>query len=479
MNKITLSEILKKDQELYNSKDYFYFFLIISIPNLIFFVISIYTSISRPILNIDYCLALFFLLLPYKFVKYFGLILLIISIFFDVLMLLVQIFPFIDIASLIYLSSFLLKAPIFYIFLFLMCIFGCIFICIFTNFFVKKRKFKQPFSSFLIIIILIISYVLITLNISFSKFYGILGRGNSYVVHSQMLLYKEMTTSNFVNFMNTTPEFLPLNKDLQRASKNLENPYSPKILFVVAESWGVLKNPKAQSQVLQKIFEKKKELEYIYAGEIKASGATVEGELRELCGLELRNKGFAMSRLKKQVFQNCLPKIMSNNDYKTIAIHGTSGLLYDRNHWYVKAGFQERLFGEHLLGLQRCTAFKGVCDSELFNEIAKNFQKNASNKIFLYWMTLTSHQPYAKGDIKNKRFNCNQFKIDPNGDVCHNSQLNTQFFDNLSILIDDNNMKGVEVIVVGDHQPPVWGEKEVLQIKPFTVGYLHFKIKSY
>ena len=63
------------------------------------------------------------------------------------------------------------------------------------------------------------------------------------------------------------------------------------------------------------------------------------------------------------------------------------------------------------------------------------------------------------------------------GDACHNAQLQTQFFDDLAQLVEQPEMQGVEVMVVGDHQPPVWGE-EINHIKPLTVAYLHFKVKS-
>lgn len=477
MNKFLLSKILKKELEVYNFKDFSILFLIIFLPNLIFYIFSLYMAISRPIVNIDYLIAFVFIFLPWRLLRIFGGGVLILAIFFDVLMLLIQIFPFIDIASLIYLSPFIFKAPALYLLMSVCFIFICIFICIFIFYLTRKNLFKQPFSTFVLLVLLILSYVLITLNISLSQFYGILGRGNSYIVHSQVLLYREVTNSNFVNFMNITPEFLPLDENHEKASRGLKTPYSPKILFIVAESWGVLRNSVAQDQVLQEIYKNKNNFDFIFSGEIPASGATVEGELRELCGLELYNKGFALSRIENKVFENCLPNQLKQKNYKTIAMHGTSGLLYDRTDWYIKAGFQEALFGEHFLGLRRCTAFKGVCDTQLINEVAKSFQQNINEKLFFYWMTLTSHQPYAKQDIYNKRFDCKKFSMNPNGDACYNTQLQTQFFDDLVQLIKKPEMKGVEVVVVGDHQPPVWGEEEVSQIKPLKVGYLHFKIK--
>ena len=129
------------------------------------------------------------------------------------------------------------------------------------------------------------------------------------------------------------------------------------------------------------------------------------------------------------------------------------------------------------MNLHHCTPFKGVCDSELMNVVSAKFKQYAHQNLFFYWMTLTSHQPYAKQDIHNQRFNCVKFDMNPKGDACHNAQLQTQFFDNLSKLIQKPEMIGTEVVIVGDHQPPIWGE-DIKHIRPLTVGYLHFKIKE-
>ena len=229
--------------------------------------------------------------------------------------------------------------------------------------------------------------------------------------------------------------------------------------------------------MINNILEQQTLFEFFDCGAFKFSGATVAGELRELCGLRLVNNGFALGQASQKVFQDCLPNQLKTQGYKTIALHGTSGLLYDRTNWYPKAGFEQVLFGEHFLGMRRCAPFKGVCDTELMDIVAQKFQENRQNNLFFYWLTLTSHQPYSPKDIHNQRFDCEMFNMNPKGDACHNAKLQTQFFDDLAKLIQKPEMRGTEVIIVGDHQPPVWGE-ENKYVKPLTVGYLHFKIKE-
>lgn len=232
----------------------------------------------------------------------------------------------------------------------------------------------------------------------------------------------------------------------------------------------------AQKTVVEHIFKQENRLEKLSFGSFFTTGATVSGELRELCALRIVNNGFALNQSESKNFSECFPMQLQQQGYNTIAMHGTSGLLYDRTDWYPKAGFQRSLFGEHFLDLRRCAAFKGVCDAELMNIIAKEFKENKSNDIFFYWMSLTAHQPYAKQDIYNQRFDCKKFAMSPTGEACHNAQLQTQFFDDLAQLLQKPEMKGVEVVVVGDHQPPIWGE-DIKHFRPLHVSYLHFKVK--
>jgi len=466
---------LRKEVILPTKHEIIFLLILLFLPNLFFLTIAFYTETARPLVNLDYIVALFFILLPYRITKSLGIIILVFSIIFDILMFVVQIFPFMNLSAIRYLSTYIFDAPINYIFFSIGCMITIIFII--ALFLYLSKKIQQPYPSFILIILLILGGVFMTLDISYARFYGILGRDNYYIAHSQSVLYSEITHSEFSDWMNTKPQLEYLEQDQKRGLNSIKVPYSSKILLIVAESWGELRDIKAQKTIVKNIFEQEDKLESLSLGSFYTVGATVSGELRELCGLRIVNNGFALNQINKDVFSDCIPNKLKQQNYTAIALHGTSGLLYDRIDWYPKAGFQNVLFGENFLGLHRCAPFKGVCDAELMHVVAKKFEENTKNSLFFYWMTLTSHQPYAKQDIYNQRFNCEKFAINPNGDVCHNAQLQTQFFDDLAKLIQKPEMKGTEVIVVGDHQPPIWGE-DVKHIRPLTVGYLHFKIKE-
>jgi len=89
--------------------------LVITLPNLTFLILAFLTATSRPLINIDYLIALLFLFLPWKLMRFGGLVLFIFAIILDTLMFLVQIFPFIDLAAIRYLSSFISIAPKIYL----------------------------------------------------------------------------------------------------------------------------------------------------------------------------------------------------------------------------------------------------------------------------------------------------------------------------------------------------------------------------
>lgn len=126
---------------------------------------------------------------------------------------------------------------------------------------------------------------------------------------------------------------------------------------------------------------------------------------------------------------------------------------------------------------KRCTSFGGVCDSELFDEAPQFFAKH--DKGLFYWLTLTSHADYPEQDIFNHRLQCEQYGLANDAVLCRNFSLQTQFFDDLATMVQRPEMKGVEVIVVGDHSPPVGNISEAFKyLKPMEVAWIHFKIKE-
>lgn len=59
---------------------------LIALPNLVFLILAFYGGTSRPLINIDYLIALFMLILPYTFTRLVGSIFFIFAMLIDVLM---------------------------------------------------------------------------------------------------------------------------------------------------------------------------------------------------------------------------------------------------------------------------------------------------------------------------------------------------------------------------------------------------------
>ena len=88
---------------------------LIVLPNLFFLGLAWYSATARPLFNIDYLFALFLIIFPWKIVRVLGGMVLIFAMLFDILMFVVQIFPFMDLAAIRYLVSFTSSAPSNYI----------------------------------------------------------------------------------------------------------------------------------------------------------------------------------------------------------------------------------------------------------------------------------------------------------------------------------------------------------------------------
>src|SRR5690606_13493838 len=117
-------------------------------------------------------------------------------------------------------------------------------------------------------------------------------------------------------------------------------------------------------------------------------------ELRELCMLQTNSYDLADL---KQGFEPCLANRLKARGYSAVAMHGATGMMYDRRHWYPRAGFQEAIFFEDNIWPRRCFSFPGACDLDMLTEIEGFFAGPGSK--FFYWLTLNSHAPYDRRDI--------------------------------------------------------------------------------
>jgi hypothetical protein len=229
---------------------------------------------------------------------------------------------------------------------------------------------------------------------------------------------------------------------------------------------------------ITKIKAKADYFDFFKQGSLQFLGLTAQAELRELCQLDTT---FIDLREVKSGFQGCLPNLLVQRGYQTYGMHNATNFMYGRDSWYKLAGFQYTYFKENLGISKQCVPFDGICDWDLLPLLKQEFAQN--NRIFSYWMTLTAHFYYTETDIHSERFQCAEYGI-PKGEICQNLRHQAQFFDNLAQIVDSPEMKGVEVIVVGDHVPPIFGYPDLIfkrehpSTRKADVGWIHFKIKD-
>lgn len=454
----------------FSKRSLFMAVLMVILCNVLFLSLAIITKTARPIINLDYLIPLLLFVIPYKIARIFGVCCLIIAIIFDVLMFVMQMFPFMDLSGFIYFLPFIKIAPTLYQWL---AVLSILILCLLPYGLIKISKKTNLYHLLLIVIVISIAGYF-TQHLQYHKRgnqFEMFGSNNFYYINSQINLYRYNMSHEFIQEMSIEPKLTKYEGD----SASIELKKSTKILFIINESWGKFKNQKLHNQIIGGLLNKQESFEYFKQGHFPFQEATVNGELRELCQLQV--KGFALNRLGGDKLQSCLPNYFKQQGFKTIAMHGASGRLYERYDWYSKAGFEQTIFAENLIGKKTCQAFRGVCDSQLFDVVHESFAQD--NKVFFYWLTLTSHYPYSTKDLEQESgMICQEYGIEDNHKWCGNAKLQQQFFDKLSNLISHPNMRGVEVIVVGDHIPPsdtfIEPEK-YLQDK--SVAWVHFKIK--
>lgn len=427
-------------------------FGVVLVPNVAMAVLAGVLGVYRPLVNFDYVVtALFFILMP----RWLASIFFCCFLLMDVIAVVGQIFPFLRPQDVLYLSQFLVIAPVYY----KVMAFSIAALAVFSLFFFLRLRWWASKGSVLVVVNVFLVFYLISI-------FG-LGKVQSDLtwrfeeeryISSQSVFVVDVSLGGFVKAFQLGGEpFEPAPYEGISAPLFSEShKKSNRLLLVVVESWGV-SSPEAMEAVLSPVLRKRNQFKHLSWGELPFEGATIAGELRELC--QYWPKHFNL-RAATEGFEACLPNDLKEQGYQTIAMHGAAGTMYDRAYWYPLAGFEARIFFESKPWKNRCYSFPGACDYELMGEVQKFF--SGVDKGFFYWLTLNSHFSYDSRDIKVDVFDCKKYGVEENEQVCRNLKLHAQFFHYFSKLLESSDMENVEVMVVGDHDPIItnWKESE-------------------
>lgn len=257
------------------------------------------------------------------------------------------------------------------------------------------------------------------------------------------------------------------------ASKKIRD-YSEykKISLIIVESWPYFNDEKINNSFIEE-FLKNKSINVIDYGSIEESESTIKAELRELC--EASPSGYGMRSIPEHI--NCLPKKLREIGYTNFSLHAGGEKFYNRYLWHKSAGFEKSFFYGNLKNKSECFAnWRGYCDIDLMDFYFSSLIKEEKN--LGYWLTLNSHYPYSKKDLRiTKNYLCEKYLLSNDQAICGNYLLVKEFFENFQLILNKNisHLDGAIFILVGDHQPYILNKNDKKLLKNGEVPFLIFK----
>lgn len=268
-------------------------------------------------------------------------------------------------------------------------------------------------------------------------------------------------------------EVLFKNYDRNIASKKIKD-YSEykKISLIIVESWPYFNDEKINNSFIEE-FLKNKNINVIDYGAIEESESTIKAELRELC--ETSPSGYGMRSIPEHI--NCLPKNLRKIGYANFSLHAGGKKFYNRYMWHKSAGFDKSFFYGDLKNKSECFAnWRGYCDIDLMDFYFSSLIKEEKN--LGYWLTLNSHYPYSKKDLRiAKNYLCDNYSLSNDQAICGNYLLVNEFFENFNLILNKNikHLDSSIFILVGDHQPYILNKNDKKLLKDGKIPFLIFE----
>lgn len=248
------------------------------------------------------------------------------------------------------------------------------------------------------------------------------------------------------------------------------------VVMVIVESLGYLLDPAARDRIAAPLFEPNIAKDYVVtAGHTTYYGSTTSGEMRELCNTRTFYAQFVLKD-----GDSCLPNLLAARGYTSIAVHAFSGGMFQRSRWYPIVGFDRELFRDELVNATHrvCgSAFRGACDADLAPLIvaASGQAAQRGKPRFIYWLTLNTHVPVAPDEALTN-FHCEN---DGGGfgppTVCRMAELWHDVFTVVAKIARDPAVAPAEILVVGDHAPPLWSRRGRAQFTPGEVAWYRLR----
>ena len=199
--------------------------------------------------------------------------------------------------------------------------------------------------------------------------------------------------------------------------------------------------------------------------------STTAGEIRELCG-----RWGDYYELVDRRDDSCLPALLRQRGYATVAWHSFRGDLFDRKLWYPNIGFDRMVFADKLVpqGTGLCGGvFPGACDRRVPPLIGKALTE-AKKPTFFYWLTVNSHLPVPSGENLDvdgcARLSPRLAREMPM--VCRQLAVWQSIDQALAKTIMADDFPATDILIVGDHMPPYFDRAMRTQFDPRHVPWI-------
>ena len=286
------------------------------------------------------------------------------------------------------------------------------------------------------------------------------------------LAAKSRTVGQDLPPAGTPVESAVLQVDLERDKESRRN-----VLLVVVEALGVPARPEEQAIFAADWDRPAWRTRYeVTTGTSRYFGSTRNGEMRELCGQ------WAEYTITDFPDVDCLPARFRAAGYETTAIHAFTGRFFNRKEWYPRMGFNQSVFKEDLYkaGARECDGvFIGACDVDIAPMIASRL-KRAKEPQFIYWLTLNTHVPVGADPVLGTE-KCTLGSAQWRDDfppLCRLYQLHHHLADSISTMIMAKDFPDTDILIVGDHRPPIFDRHELARFRDGMVPWVYLRARG-
>jgi len=223
------------------------------------------------------------------------------------------------------------------------------------------------------------------------------------------------------------------------------------LFFVVLESWGDYVDPAVRDAVESALHSPQAVNRWhISRRSVAFKGATTAGEIRLLCGSALHYSRIGSAN------EACLGVGLKRLGFSTVALHGFSRFMFDREAWWPELGFDQTVFDDNLGSAPaRCgTVLRGICDTHMVDAAATRLGPGR----FVYLLTLDTHLPLAAVALtEHESLMCSQRQL--SASVCQHAAQMGRLIGKI-VAVAATRQPAPLLVLAGDHSPPFFDAKD-------------------